>query len=323
LPMFSTMGNATTFPIETLIFWALGEATVMHDSGTNSTLLSSKSGKVSVFGDDCILPVVNCETFLRVATSVGFIVNEEKSSFAPVPGFRESCGGDFFRGYDVRPLHLRAPPSNRVSSRAPWLYSILNRLITKYKKVFGPISYLYDKGAIREILRELAKEKEGLFFVPPFFPDDAGLHAIDLQRLRIHYEISCSTLAFDCHGSVAFRYKRFIYRNRSERDIAERDDHIQLALWYRGTNVGWESFRPEGLFGYFPALSRKWPAPSNGWLNSGEAGGSGEPLHRNKRRNGGYVVAKAVSSCWSPSGDLETAHNTRRLLGNQLAWKHA
>lgn len=92
LQMFSSMGNGFTFPLETLIFWALARAAVPH-------------GTVSAYGDDVICPSAYYGDVVRVYQSVGFSVNLAKS-YSDGP-FRESCGGDYFKGIDIRPFYQK------------------------------------------------------------------------------------------------------------------------------------------------------------------------------------------------------------------------
>lgn len=96
--MFSSMGNGFTFELESLVFWALAKSTC-HLSGTR--------GRISVYGDDIIIPTSIARSFFRVLYWVGFTPNSSKS-FVDGP-FRESCGGHYYRGTDVTPFYLRRP----------------------------------------------------------------------------------------------------------------------------------------------------------------------------------------------------------------------
>jgi len=87
---FSSMGNGFTFPLETLIFWAL-----------TSSLCDDQGAHVTVYGDDIILPSRYYDRLLKVFNIAGFTVNGDKS-FVDGP-FRESCGKDYYLGTDVRP----------------------------------------------------------------------------------------------------------------------------------------------------------------------------------------------------------------------------
>lgn len=94
---FSSMGNGYTFPLQTLIFWALAcLACKMSNVGSRD---------VGAYGDDLVVPPEAYLTFLRLLNLFGLEPNSEKSySVGP---FRESCGKDYFDGWDCQPLYLR------------------------------------------------------------------------------------------------------------------------------------------------------------------------------------------------------------------------
>lgn len=93
---FSSMGNGFTFELESLIFYAICLATKEH---------LKHNGEVMTFGDDIIVPTEIASTVVEVLEFCGFSLNKDKS-FLTGP-FRESCGGDYFNGYDVRPYFLK------------------------------------------------------------------------------------------------------------------------------------------------------------------------------------------------------------------------
>jgi len=262
LEMISTMGNAGTFPLETLVFYCLQVAAVMERTQTSSyQLLSTEEDRamVSVFGDDCILPVADAPLFIKVAQSVGFIVNEEKSFYDSMAGFRESCGGDYFHGTDVRPMYLQAPTSAKKSALAPWLYTILNRTIRMYIRTFGHRNYLYDKELLTYLF-SLFRENDLLVkVVPPYFPDDSGLRlGVDLDRLSQCYEIDFDRVYVGENGAKHFRFHRFNYRDKRPRSA-----YLAYALW-----LGQPTHDEPTLV--FP-----------------------------RKERGGYLVAKSQSSCWT------------------------
>ena len=96
LEKFSSMGNGFTFPLESLIFYALAISCVEEKELFDC---------VSVYGDDIIIPVKYYDTLVQVLTCCGFSVNKSKS-FKNGP-FRESCGGDYYEGIDIRPVYLK------------------------------------------------------------------------------------------------------------------------------------------------------------------------------------------------------------------------
>jgi hypothetical protein len=103
LEKFSSMGNGYTFELETLVFLAISCAAMESCSipvyiGTN----------VFVYGDDIIVPTECSDVVISALRFFGMTPNEEKS-FTTGP-FRESCGGDYFNGEDVRPYFLKDEP---------------------------------------------------------------------------------------------------------------------------------------------------------------------------------------------------------------------
>ena len=96
---FSSMGNGFTFPLETLIFYALASASV--DVFENAY----EERRVSVYGDDVIIPCYAYDLFSTVLVACGFELNKKKS-FSTGP-FRESCGKDYLSGIDIRPVYVK------------------------------------------------------------------------------------------------------------------------------------------------------------------------------------------------------------------------
>jgi hypothetical protein len=211
--MISTMGNAGTFPIETLIFWAHAVATITTLKSTTNSRLPEIGDfkKASVFGDDCILPSSVAPQYIEVMEEIGFIINDEKS-FYDSEQFRESCGGDYLQGYDVRPFYLKAPSARKKSALEPWLYIILNSLLKKYFVYFGETNYVYDKCVLKYIFSLFSGYKIKLRLVPSHFPDDAGLKmSCDIERLVYIYRIRLEKIHMSHHGTVRFTYCRYRY----------------------------------------------------------------------------------------------------------------
>jgi hypothetical protein len=100
LEKFSSMGNGFTFELETLIFLAIASA-VCEDGVVGENVLA--------FGDDIIIPSQYSKDVISALKFFGMSVNESKS-FVDGP-FRESCGGDYFLGVDVRPYYLKKEPN--------------------------------------------------------------------------------------------------------------------------------------------------------------------------------------------------------------------
>ncbi len=116
LEKFSSMGNAYTFELESVIFYALALAVCdslgligkpIFDRG----LLLIREWPVSVYGDDIIVPTDAVGLLYETLNWCGFEVNTEKSF--STGNFRESCGADWLFGFDVRPWYLKSEVSER------------------------------------------------------------------------------------------------------------------------------------------------------------------------------------------------------------------
>jgi hypothetical protein len=98
------MGSGLTFPIlallcHTAVTTAITQET--HFSGTYKDAMKL----VYVYGDDIIVPREFYDAALRGLVELGLVVNLDKSFHLGF--FRESCGGDYYRGHDIKPVRLR------------------------------------------------------------------------------------------------------------------------------------------------------------------------------------------------------------------------
>jgi hypothetical protein len=107
LRKFSTMGNACTFPVESLIFLSIAIATVLTHRKLRATKrnVESLSGEVAVFGDDIVIPSECRVLFTEALKILDFKVNTKKSFWTG--RFRESCGVDAYGGVEVTPAYWR------------------------------------------------------------------------------------------------------------------------------------------------------------------------------------------------------------------------
>jgi hypothetical protein len=120
LHMVSSMGNAFTFPLQTILFASI----VVASYGILGIPLMDRSSKTmnfGVFGDDIIVTRRSYEFVVRALELFGFEVNVDKSF--NTGNFRESCGGDYYHGYDIRGVYMK-----HLSTSAD-VYSIINRLV--------------------------------------------------------------------------------------------------------------------------------------------------------------------------------------------------
>lgn len=179
LEKFSSMGNAFTFELESLIFWALS---------VSVTEVSKVDGAVSVYGDDLIVPSACAEKLIDVLELCGFKTNVEKSFITGL--FRESCGAHFFDGHLVTPLYQKeivTPLHERIR--------LANRLVRWSERVFWSWRSTLVKAAVNAIHDFTRKELNGRPF--PAIPlgstgDDGFLVPRSwLLPLDVHRGINC------------------------------------------------------------------------------------------------------------------------------------
>jgi hypothetical protein len=151
------MGIGFTFPLQTLLFYAIVSAICK---------LTKTTGTVSVYGDDLIYPMRIHPYVEKVFTDLGFQLNNDKT-FADTD-FRESCGGDFFRGVDVRPFSPEGSHQN-LSGRKyeAFVYQIMNGLQERWQCESLPKTFAFLE---KEVLRVTPLIKQ----VPFSYPDTSG-----------------------------------------------------------------------------------------------------------------------------------------------------
>jgi hypothetical protein len=108
---YAGMGNATTFPIQSVVFAVIAiasdlEARRVYPSYRN---VKASARRVRTFGDDIIVRTDAYHQTVDRLSRFGLKVNQDKSFNEG--NFRESCGTDRFRGHDVTPIYIRFEPS--------------------------------------------------------------------------------------------------------------------------------------------------------------------------------------------------------------------
>lgn len=110
LAKFASMGSATCFPVEAMVFASIAVLGVLRAEGRPLTRsdVNWACSKVRVFGDDIIVPSTCAHTVMETLEAFGLRVNATKSFSQGM--FRESCGADWYDGYDVSRIRLRQVP---------------------------------------------------------------------------------------------------------------------------------------------------------------------------------------------------------------------
>lgn len=117
---YAGMGNATTFPVQSVTFALIAIAAILDALGMTPTprRVERASKLVRVYGDDIIVPAQYSQQVVNWIEHFGLKVNKSKSFtdhiswFEHRPCFRESCGVDAFGGVNITPLYLRVLPES-------------------------------------------------------------------------------------------------------------------------------------------------------------------------------------------------------------------
>lgn len=165
---FSSMGNGFTFPLETIVFYALCRAALIVNGNDD--------GRILVYGDDIIVPFSDALYVTEVLQLCGFTVNVEKSHYHGT--YYESCGVHADSGRDVTPLRFKG--DLKTPGDLAWLH---NELVYRWVPRFGhKVWPLIDR------IRELA-EPYNLLYIP-FMADlpPRGALSFLVRNRSIHRE---------------------------------------------------------------------------------------------------------------------------------------
>lgn len=151
LKKFSTMGNACTFPVQSIGFMCIAIAAVATSRGLDPLAMlrdGALDGEVAVFGDDIIVPTDSRELLFEGLEILDFKVNQDKSFWTG--RFRESCGVDAFDGVDITPVYWRAPCGSDPES----IVSFVTVRNSFYRKgYFNTVRYLDSTIRVRFLAR--------------------------------------------------------------------------------------------------------------------------------------------------------------------------
>jgi hypothetical protein len=110
LGKFAGMGNALTFPVQSVCFAVICIAAIQNMSGRIPTRwsLQRASRCIRVYGDDIIIQSKYAHQCVNWLHDAGLKVNVKKSFLAG--NFKESCGVEAWRGVDITPIYIKHRP---------------------------------------------------------------------------------------------------------------------------------------------------------------------------------------------------------------------
>jgi len=199
---FCTMGIGYTFPLQTLVFLALLKAIEAYHFHASDRRL------ISVYGDDMIYASRMHPLVLFYFSSVGFVINLDKTYHSG--NFKESCGGDYYRGVDVRPFQPRNGAAS-IGDKAyeAMLYKFTNGLLVRWSEheIGNTLNFL-----VSTVCGLVNKVK----VVPGDYPDDAGVKCVSLGCYGFLVPaVRCQPKHIG-HGVYRFSFLRLVPGERKE-----------------------------------------------------------------------------------------------------------
>lgn len=259
LQMFSAMGNGFTFPLETLLFYAICKVVcTCHEY-------------ISVYGDDIIVAESDVPAVIDALNFFGFEVNTEKS-FVEGP-FRESCGADFYRGSPVRPYYQKRLISvetlftlhNFYKRRGLDVFAAgVKNLVPVKFRTYGPDGY-GDGHLISDTWKEQKRPKIACIQYTKFPVVSKYQTYVDPDGWEGSWFATYSkiprSMENPCHGDLATPLYGLESRKAFRPGIAEENTHNSRTLQWSRVLGTWEvsslptSFSPTGR--------PLWPLPGN------------------------------------------------------------
>lgn len=229
---FAPMGSAICFPVMSLVHLFLIWG-IIHDK-TDLPNKQDLCRRVSVYGDDIILPSELIPSVYAWLPRFGMKINRTKSYFRS--GFRESCGCHAFNGRDVTPLYVKftyssksdASPTKRLVS----LLSLENQahykglaytasFLRSYLQLnYGLLPYVDERSAVVGFRRRRCD-------VPPNMLRDERSYDKNLQ---------CRTFRVQCWVTIDRRKGE--YPTEEERYLAALTGKKRIDVRYRLDDEG-------------------------------------------------------------------------------------
>lgn len=249
---FSSMGNATTFELESLIFYALAWAVGEEDS------------TVSIYGDDIIVESTYAQELKSLLEICGFKLNDDKSFLEG--NFYESCGKHYHKGLAVTPPYQKeivdssservrahnrlvrfglalpnSPLKSRIRKLSKWMISTHpDREVPKIPYgVEGDDGYLVDPLTLLKVYnKNHGFNCRVLVYVPKYISarNESASYAYKLRRMQFNRRYIADESAFfiETHETNPLRTGKcknvvdghYVYKTRW---VSESD--IQLISW--------------------------------------------------------------------------------------------
>jgi hypothetical protein len=148
---YAGMGNATTFPVQSITFALICIGAILDVVGRRPTVKNVSriaSNSVQVYGDDIIVDTRYYSSVVEWLVAFGLKPNVTKSFSKGY--FRESCGVDAYAGIDITPVYVRHWPSKRNAKSQVAICNMVSVSNLLWEK-----GYCHSATFMREFVEEL------------------------------------------------------------------------------------------------------------------------------------------------------------------------
>jgi hypothetical protein len=249
---FAGMGNALTFPVQSVVYAVVSMAAILIERGVRITYRNVKAASrcIRVFGDDIVVKTEYMTQVCGALVRVGLRVNSRKSFSNG--SFRESCGTDYFKGVLVTPVRMKFHPRLiSTDTRA------VTNLIHVANESFNRCLYRFG-----ESIRSCVEEQFG----------PLPLVRRDSQALGWHTRLNATTINKWCSRTHQFLFKGNVVTQVKSKDPL--DGYAALLKFFltprivQGQEASWfdpPMERPNGHLEYTSVryrtkVSRRWVA---------------------------------------------------------------
>lgn len=205
---YAPMGSSLCFPVETIVFAAVCE---------QITRGHRFFADYSVYGDDIIVPTACADATIRALSNLGFRVNLSKSFYTEKCPYRESCGREYFDGFDVTPMRIsRKYNAKECDDRFTALIDLAN---SAYDKNLYALRHFF--------LRKMRNEG-----IKPYF-DPTSLRADNYTNYHLDKRLNISYQRFEVRAS-SLKEKRISSPHIHDDNLQLREQ-IRYLHWLQST----------------------------------------------------------------------------------------
>lgn len=222
LKKYAAMGSALCFPVEAIVFYAIALACY--------SFYPSLFPFLYVYGDDIIVDREILPHLEDTFRAVGLKINTKKTFSKG--SFRESCGKDYFRGFEVTPVKIRKRLRHWSSDLSSFVETVNN---------------LYNHGFLKAA--DYLREKIRKYGIPFGYTDSPYLCFVSrfplVYRGKMRWNKSLQFWERKVPMEIGSRYVskpnslRVVYREVDDTLVIRIDDVEEYGEYFRKLTTGW------------------------------------------------------------------------------------